>query len=210
MKKKVTLKLLSCLFGLFMTAGVVATAVDYAPVSVNAEDVNNGGTRWFTALGDGELKTYNNPPEGQTTKGFWAEYTPAQGEDKVEIFYNATIKEFAGENYAYVVSSGSAKAVVMTYTQYAYGWEGAAGTTVSLIYMKRPDGKTYATVSLTPDLEFDYENGYAYIAGTNQKTVGWDGEAHSETGTLCDDGMSPCTGKKYINQGEYRLIINEL
>lgn len=205
MKKKGTLKLLSCLLGLFMTAGVVAITVDYAPVSVDAEDVNNGGTRWFTALGDGELKTYNNPPEGQTTKGFWAEYTPAQGEDSVEIFYNAAIKEYAGENYAYVVSSGSAKAVVMTYTQYAYGYEGAVGTSVSLIYMKRPDGKTYATVSLTPDLEFDYENGYAYLAGTNQKTVGWDGTTHSETGTVCDNAMSPFTGGKYI---KYKMLNN--
>lgn len=203
MKKKGTLKLLSCLFGLFMTAGIAANAVSTNATPVNAEDVNNGGTRWFTALGDGELKTYNNPPEGQTQKGFWAEYTPAQGEDSVEIFYNATIKEYAGENYAYVVSSGSAKAVVMTYTQYQYGWEGAAGTTVSLIYMKRPDGKTYATVSLTPELEFDYENGYAYLAGTNQKTVGFDGTTHSETGTVCEDTMSPFTGKKYI---KYKML----
>lgn len=198
---KFILKKVNKLFlAIFSFSLLLGGAMLGAPISsaraTHAESENVEAHRFFHSDMAGEWESFTDKTSLDTAyptyRGIRTEVRPASGETDVTLTFNGIINPFTNNNFYFEHLSNDLgadyNAVVMTYTS-------AKDPTkqVAIVAMNRSES-TYFTVSLTDDLEFDFDNGYAYIAGTNmrQATFG----ANRLSGVYEKGGLTQSTSPK--------------
>lgn len=176
--------------GVTVSCALLALAGAMSGASVVASAENNEqsvGTRYFYS-DSGTLESYLNKA-AQTQplyKGIRTEIADLTVGEDVTVYYNGLISPTATNLGVVYFDEYNADAMVLTYTLAS-----DRSKCLSIIDIKR-DGKYYFSVALTDDIEI--RNGYAYIQGTQQKTVGLessDADAeYSDEGFLHNNGVN--------------------
>lgn len=165
-------KICLAVLGFSLSLGTALCCLPTKTVGIaRAQSENAEAHRFFHSAMQGEWESFTDKtaldPARPTYRGIRTEVRPAGGETDVTLTFNGIINPFTNNNFYFEHLSNDLgadyNAVVMTYTS-------AKDSTkqVSFVAMNRSES-TYFTVSLTDDLEFDFDKGYAYIAGTNMR-----------------------------------------
>ena len=154
---------------------LLGTALIFTPTKsvalANADGANAQAHRFFHSDMQGEWESFTDKTSLDSRypryRGIRTEIRPANGETDITLTFNGVIHPFTNNNFYFEHLSNDLgvdySAVVMTYTSTKDPTK-----QVSFIAMNRNES-TYFTVSLTDDLEFDFDKGYAYIANTNRR-----------------------------------------
>lgn len=206
---KLFLAILSTVFVFCMAAFVCAPAV-YAE-----DEFSSVGDRYFhTNVQGATVESFLNKASviSPMYRGLRTEVTVPEGTENVEATFNAVVNPMEKSIIQFDIAeprTAEADAIVVTFTALADPTK-----QISLISVNRKeangDERCWLSVSLTDDLFF--ENGFTYITGTEQPTIGRSAEGnYDENGfTLWSyNGASQAFIYGAIFGGEYQIFLTD-
>ena len=169
MKKKLFTALFGVLGGVALSLGAIATG---NATTAQAEDnYQSVGDRYFYATSGNVESFLDKKAANSSYKGLRTELTNLTPGEDVTAYYTGLVSPVAANKavvyYDMSNSSPDAEAFIYTYTLAK-----DRSRQVSIISIER-NGSYYFSVALTDEIEI--RDGYAYLAGTDQQTVGLTG-----------------------------------
>lgn len=183
MKKKKLATIIG-MVGCMVLSAIACCGLQSKTVSA-AETDQSVGDRYFSATSGSVESFLNKSATNQSLyKGIRTEVTDLTVGEDVTIYYNGLVSPTASNAAvvyydAYNPGTLDAEAILFTYTLAS-----DRSKQFTLISLQR-DNQTYLSMALTDDIEI--RDGYAYIAGTNQKTVAL---ADKNSTTYTEEGFS--------------------
>lgn len=168
--KSLYIKIIGCMLLFCVLVGGINLATHNANASTTEQSVGN---RYFTSTSGTVESFLNKSATNQSLyKGIRTEVSDLTVGEDVTVYYNGLVSPNAANSAVVYYDENNAgtmdaEAIIWTYTL-----ANDRSKQLSIVNIRR-SSSYYMTIALTDDIEI--RDGYAYLAGTNQKTVGLSG-----------------------------------
>lgn len=203
MKKKFKIAFIGTICCVAALVGAMRFSVDVSAKA--AENYQSVGERYFYSE-SGKLESFLNKAATSQPlyKGVRTEIKDLTVGEDVTVYYNGLISPTATNLGVVSYDEYNADAMVLTYTLAS-----DRSKQLSLVSVKRSDGY-YFSVALTDDIEI--RDGYAYIRGTEQKTIGVESSAAdaSYSGEGCRQVNGTDVLMNVLPSGDVHIKANDI